>query len=229
MKKSNFKNYAFEFLSILIAVITAFALNNWNDNRKDNLAESKILVEILNGLKKDKLDVAGNIGGHELGIKSVKFWRKIVRDESPNVDSLLIHYFRFTRDFISIQTTSGYEALKSRGFELIKNDSLREDIISVYEFDYQILEKLEEEYFEMQFQENYFKEINRVIAPNFIYNEKGDMVDMKLPLRLSASDRNIMLSYLWKIQNNREFMLGIYRDVEIKIQGLIKEIERELE
>ena len=41
--------YTFEFLSIFIAVISAFALNNWNDNRRDRLAENKILTEIYNG------------------------------------------------------------------------------------------------------------------------------------------------------------------------------------
>jgi heme O synthase-like polyprenyltransferase len=52
-KSRNLRKYAFEFLSIFIAVIAAFALNNWNDNRKDRIAESKILTEISNGLELD--------------------------------------------------------------------------------------------------------------------------------------------------------------------------------
>ena len=49
----NWKKYTFEFLSIFIAVSSAFALNNWNDNRRDRNAERKILEEIYNGLEKD--------------------------------------------------------------------------------------------------------------------------------------------------------------------------------
>lgn len=37
MKKGNWKKYGIEFLSIFIAVIAAFALNNWNDNRRDRI------------------------------------------------------------------------------------------------------------------------------------------------------------------------------------------------
>ena len=49
MKKIDFapwKKHGFEFLSIFIAVISAFALNNWNDNRNADKSESKILIEI---------------------------------------------------------------------------------------------------------------------------------------------------------------------------------------
>ena len=39
MNIGNWKKHGFEFLSIFIAVISAFALNNWNDNRGDNTSE----------------------------------------------------------------------------------------------------------------------------------------------------------------------------------------------
>ena len=48
---TNWKEYGFEFLSIFIAVLAAFALNNWNENRRDKHTEHKILTEISNGLE----------------------------------------------------------------------------------------------------------------------------------------------------------------------------------
>lgn len=50
MKKANWEKIGFEFLSIFIAVTSAFALNNWNENRRDDNAANKILAEISNGL-----------------------------------------------------------------------------------------------------------------------------------------------------------------------------------
>ena len=155
MKNLNWKKYTFEFLSIFIAVVTAFALNNWNDNRRDDKAESKILSEILNGLKKDIEDVKVNVVGHEMGIRACTFWRGIFTNTASDTDSLKQYYFILTRDFVSVQNTSGYETLKSKGLELIKNDSLRMEIISLYEYDYKTLMKLEEEYKELQFEKNY--------------------------------------------------------------------------
>lgn len=226
MKKGNWKKYGFEFFSIFIAVVSAFALNNWNENRRDSNAEDKILIEIYNGLKKDIDDIRINKGGHEAGISACKFWRNVIEDKEVSLDSLAYHYLNLTRDYISIQNISGYEALKSKGLESIEDDSLRAVIISLYEYDYDILRKFEEEYNEMQFQENYFKEINNHLAPNFIFGEKGYPIDMDLPLKLSVSEKKIFLSYLLKIQLNRRFLLGFYSDVDNKINQVLVRIEK---
>ena len=228
-KKINWKKYGFEFLSIFIAVISAFALNNWNENRKDSQVESRILREISNGLEKDIEDVKINVGGHKEGLLACQFWRNVLNNKEVQLDSLRQYYLALTRDFIAIQNTSGYETLKSKGLELIKNDSLRTKIISIYEYDFATLKKLEEEYNELQFQENYFKEINRFLAPKFQFDAKGDISGLKLPIKINKSDKNLLLSYLWKIQLNRRFALRYYSEVEGKISALRKEIEEELE
>lgn len=209
-------------------MISAFALNNWNDNRRDDRAESKILLEILNGIEKDVSDIEINLMGHEDGINACRFWRRILNQEETNMDTLARYYLGLTRDFTSIQNTSGYETLKSRGFELINNDSLRSKIISLYEYDYQTIKKFEEEYNEMQFQENYFHVFNAAIAPSFIYDANGRMVDVDRPLSLSLSDKNLIMSYLWKIELNRTFVMHYYEEVKQSIADLSKDIEMEL-
>lgn len=217
-----------EFLSIFIAVISAFALSNWNDNRRDNQSATKILTEISNGLQKDLEDIKINTGGHEQGLNSCKYWRKILDNKSFSADSLRQYYFSLTRDFFSAQNNSGYETLKSKGLELIENDSLRYEIISLYEYDYESLKTMEEKYYEMQFQENYFKDFNRIIAPNFIFDDKGDIVRIKTPLKITAAEKKILLTYLWKIQVNRKFILRYYGDMDQKIQDIAERIEKEI-
>lgn len=227
--KRKLRNYTFEFLSIFIAVISAFALNNWNDNRKDELAETKILNEIVNGLNKDIEDIEINILGHEMGIQSNKFWRKVINQQPVKTDSLVLYYFNFSRDFIAIQNTSGYENLKSRGLELIENDSLRTAIISLYEYDYEILKLFEEEYQEMQFHTSYFNEINQQIAPHLQFDEQGNIIGLEQPVLMSEEDRKLLLSYLWKIDSNRRFILTFYNQVKEHIEDLKAKIRIENE
>ena len=228
MIPDNWKRYSLEFFSIFIAVISAFALNHWNENRKDGVAELKILIEISNGLEKDLNDVQGNITGHEKGIMACRYWRRIVLNQAEKLDSLQWYYITLTRDFVMIQNTSGYETLKSRGLELIKNDSLRTLIVSLYEHDYMILKKLEEDYHELQFHKNYFQRMNDWMAPSFQFDENGYLINLDLPIPLSESRRKVLLSYLMKIQFNRTFMLQFYRQVEERIRELRKGIEQEL-
>jgi hypothetical protein len=224
----NGKKYIFEFLSIFIAVIAAFALDNWNDNRNNRHAESKILSEIINGLDKDLFDVQLNIEGHKRGVNATAFFRNLIAKKPIATDSLMFHYFHLTRDFVSIQNTSGYETLQSRGLELIQNDSLRTDIISLYEYAYKTLRKLEEEYYEMQFHENYFKEINASLAQNFQFNEDKQIVGIRTPLQLDAQQEKLLLLYLYRIESNRNFILVYYTEIEKTIKALREEIEEEL-
>lgn len=222
--KIEWKKYAWEFLSIFVAVTTAFALNNWSDNRRDARAESKILLEIKNGLSKDIGDLKLNMHGHEAGIESCKFFRQMVNGEIVSQDSLMMKYVRLTRDFTSLQNRSGYETLKSRGLELMKNDSLRSELIALYEHDYYTLRKLEEGYEETQFQKNYFKDINNILAEHFNYDEKGNVTSINLPLKISSKEKSLMLSYLLKIQINRNFVLAYYKKVVNKVESLEKQL-----
>ena len=224
----NWKKYAFEFLSIFIAVISAFALNNWNDDRNNRHAENKILLEINNGLEKDLGDIRLNMTGHRLGLRAADYFRDLIANKPVSKDSLMHHYFNLTRDFVSIQNTSGYETLKSKGLELIQNDSLRTKIISLYEYDYNTLRKLEEDYYELQFQENYFAEINSSISQNLQFNDDKLITGINVPLELEPTKEKIILTFLWKIQANRSFILSIYYEVEGKIKNLRTEIENEL-
>lgn len=220
----NWRKQGFEFLLIFIAVLSAFALNNWNENRKTEDSENKILTAIADGLEKDIDDIRSNKRGHKKGISACVYFRKLLTNQEVNPDSLLVQYENLTRTFISIQNVAGYETLKSQGLALVKNDSLRLEIISLYEYDFNALRKLEEEYSEMQFQDNYFKDINNALAPNFQLDESGNIKGIDLPLDLSENERKTLLVYLWKIQNNRNFILTYYSDIENKIGSVRKNI-----
>lgn len=224
----SWKKYGFEFLSIFVAVVLAFSLDNWNQNRREAHLENKILTEIANGLEKDIEDLRLNVRGHKQGISACNYFRKALAGEKVSTDSLMNHYLNLTRDFISIQNVAGYETLKSKGLELLENDSLRLQIISLYEYDYNTLRKLEEEYSELQFQQSYFKEINQGLAPSFQFDTNQKVVGMDIPLTISDKEKKILLLYLWKIQFNRNFMLSYYTDVEKKITQVHENIRTEL-
>ena len=228
MKSQQWKTYAFEFLSIFVAVISAFALNNWNENQRDHRAETKILTEILHGLEKDIWDVQENMTGHQQALKACAYFNRVILGQETNVDTVQNYYFGFIRDFISIQNTSGYETLKSRGLELVRNDSLRTDIISLYEYQYKTLKTLEEDYYELQFQENYFREMNQILAPHLQFDDQGDITGLSLPIDIGEEERQLFQSYLWKISFNRRWILKFYVALEKKIERLRQKITIEL-
>ncbi|KAA1246315.1 DUF6090 family protein [Aquimarina sp. RZ0] len=228
MKKIRFRKYTLEFLSIFIAVVSAFALNNWNDNRRDNLSEEKILKEINNGIELDFRDFRGNIHGHKMSLKANQLFRDLLDNKKIDQDSIDNAYIILFRDYTPIINRSGYESLKASGLEKIKNDSLRFEIISLYDFYYTIIYKLEVEIPEMKSYTNYFKPINDILHPYMIFNKNGRLIEMKQPVEISESQKKEVFSYLWRLETNRKYKLARYKLIEEKMKILKQHIKQEL-
>ncbi len=226
-KSARRKRYFYEFLFIFIAVISAFALNNWNENRRDANAQTKILKEIKSGLSKDLLDLKVNKDGHLAGIRASKIFNQILIKGQYNGDSLHEHFNNLTRDFISIQNLAGYFTLKANGLELISYDRLRREIIALYEYYYNSLKKFEEEYEEMQFHKNYFPTLNDILTPHFIFGNSGRIVGLRQPLDLTEAEENKLRLILHKIFANRMTLVQFYKQTEIKARHVRTIIEIE--
>ncbi len=229
MKRILWKKFIFEFLSIFIAVISAFALSKWNDNRSDHLSEEKILKEIRNGINLDFKDFEGNTFGHRLSLRSIQLFKDLVINQKTiPTDSTSIMYTVLFRDYAPIINQSGYESLKASGLKTISNDSLRFEIITVYGFYYKIIAKLEEEIDEMKSYANYYRPINDILYPNMVFDDKGELISIKVPLEITENQRKELLSYFWRLESNRTYRLQRYELVKSKMTLLKKHIESEL-
>jgi hypothetical protein len=228
-KTTKYFKYAIgEIALVVIGIIIALQLNTWKENSKISQIEKSILIEITNGLHKDLLDINHNVKGHFDGIEACNYWNKLIYNQPVDADSIASKYTRLLRCFISIQNTSSYESLKSRGLELISNDSLRLEIISLYEEDYQAIKKIEEDYQEAQYYNNFFNKINTLIHSNLIFNTEGDLASIQVPLNFDSKMKNEMQSYLWKIKINRQFAVRMYDNITLKIESLIQKINLEI-
>ncbi len=187
------------------------------------------MQEISNGLGKDLEDIAINRHGHRNGVMACKFWRKIARGEPVSTDTLEQHYFGLTRDYFSIQNGSGYESLKSRGLEIISDDSLRFEIISLNEYNFSIIRKFEEEYAEMQFHQSFYKDFNRLVASNLVFSPAGIPIGLEQPLELSDEERKYFLAILYRIEINRRKMIEYYTLLESNVKGVKNRIDIILE
>ena len=61
-----------------------------------------------------------------------------------------------------------------------------------------------------------------------VFDEKGELVDIKQPIRLSKKDKNRILSFLKRMKGARGFRLQYYSIVRDKVEELILKIEEEL-
>ena len=184
---------------------------------------------IQNGLTEDLKDIKVNLNGHLDGIKACHYFNEFAQGKEVTNDSMVQYYFDLTRDFVTVQNKSGYESLKSQGLDLIKDDELRFEIISLYEYDFAVNEKLEEGYDALQFNKNHFKEINQIIAPYFVFDSLGRITKIESPVKLTKSEKQTLLSALWKIRQNRGFMIAVYGASIKQIEIVNEMIDEDLE
>jgi hypothetical protein len=227
MKKRKWKKYIFEFLSIFIAVVSAFALTNWSDHRNNKESEQKILTEIKNGIGIDTKDFNGNINGHNLSLRASAVFRDLIQNKPISQDSIAIFYISLFRDYTPLINRSGYESLKESGLKTITNDALRLEIITLYDYYYGIVEVLDNVN-EMQSFENYFASVNKLLNPYMEFDSLGSLTRINEPKELSEVERKEILSYLWRLENNRKYKLGRYDSILKIMEKTQANIQREI-
>ena len=239
-KKNKLWALLFEFLTIFVSVTAAFGFTRWNDNIKDRSSEKKILLEIKNGLEQDILDVQANIRYHQEAIYNIQLLQSYLFQDVTDKnltstqknralqDSLGIIFHQIFAPVIVEQNIAGYETLKSKGLEVLQDDKLRLDIISLYEYDYQIIQKSEETSFGGNFDLLYFSDFNRIMSKLYHLTANNQFV-LKDVNVLPENEKNELSLLLNKIATKRINSISIYNDLLKKIQFLDRELKSYLQ
>lgn len=222
-----FKKYFTEFALIFISVILAFALTEWSSNRGEKISESKILSEIKNGINSDYKDFESNLKMHKISKTGVKELRKWANNKEVNNDSISLYYYLAFRNYSPIINKTGYESLQGSNLKTISNDSLRFQIIKLYDYHYNIIEQLENHNEEMQDFKTYFASTNKILTPYMNFDEKGNLKNLQKP-NLNEDQKKELLSYLWRMEITKMFKILRYEQVLKEIKNLDKSLNSEL-
>lgn len=123
----------FETLYVIVGILIAFSLDDWNEDRKARITEIDILNELITGLRSDSSNLKFNIAQHNQAKKSCEIVLKALDEIEDYHDSLACH-FAAVHYYTTLASNRGaYESLKSMGFESISNKSLRIEIIDLYD------------------------------------------------------------------------------------------------
>jgi len=130
-----------EIVLVVIGILIALQLNNWNAERKERALEVKTLSELLTSFQGDLKDLTFNLHTHSKGRISSEQLLKAFDQELPYNDSLDRHFGQFYSISVLVHSTGAFETLKSRGMDIISNDSLRRQVVRIHDLIYnEILE-----------------------------------------------------------------------------------------
>lgn len=122
-----------EILLVMIGILLALQINNWNEDRKISVQEAKIYREIKDELEVSVLKIKQELEDHLRNQKSTKIVLNMMLHRRNYHDSIM-HHLRASVDPEEFTVkTSAFESLKSIGIELLSKDSLRRAITDMYQ------------------------------------------------------------------------------------------------
>lgn len=226
LEKNNLKKYLLyaigEILIVMIGILIALQINNWNANLNLSRTEIEILKQMKNNLRTDLADVGWNIDYLNTRKNANRIVLKSLKNPDNYSDTLKLYYANIYNalPFFS-NNTSAFENLKSIGFNIIKNDSLRIKITELYSNKYNYLLKLEK---------NYYYNFHTIVQPLVISNIITDTLNISAkPINLSELSMNH--KFKTAIEENIGWMrivTTVYVNIEEEIATLINQIDSEI-
>ena len=131
LKEDGYK-YILEILVITLGILGAFALNNWNENRKDRVLEQELLAQLLIELREDVARFKIWSEDHKQVSRHTRQVLYALKNDLPMTDTLLEDFKKITSPFGFVYSQTTYENLSTVGFHTIQDRELRSNVQRLY-------------------------------------------------------------------------------------------------
>lgn len=146
-KFSKYLLYAIgEIALVMIGILLALQVNNWNDERKLKVDEINTLYNFRENLSNDLLSFDSSLQYIQRASNSMELVLSLMKQDKPYQDSLKYHFGMINSLITPSINTSTFESLKSKNLNLISNKNLRQHIILLYDSENNHMVNLIEEY-----------------------------------------------------------------------------------
>lgn len=221
-----------EILLVVIGILIALGINNWNEDRKQKVIEQQLLQSLKIGLEKDLKDLDGNVETHKRSIAASDTIIYVLENKvSVNIDRISRNFSDFMTTSYFLYSTSAFETMKSKGVTIISNKELRDNIIETYDSQYNFFLKFEE-YFIGELERGYTDVFPSRFKDSYNYDiTKSDFPGHLEPLNFESLKSDQEFLYYIKSLRNRMiiFVDWQYGNLRKKIVNLTVDIEKEIE
>lgn len=125
-----------EIILVMIGILLALQVNNWNEQRKDHLKEIASLKSIKSELEFSLEELKSDQKATERLHNSTLKVQNYIREKPSISDSMYTDFFLSYQLAYFFPKTSTYETFKNGNLELIRSDSLKIVITDIYEAGY---------------------------------------------------------------------------------------------
>ncbi len=233
-KTGKYLKYAIgEILLVVVGILIALSINNWNDERKSEKLEKKYLIRLKNDLEQDTLYLE-NKRQYLINEKAkiYEFVHEIYNIQKTEEEFKKLYFLQSLVTENLVMQTSTYEELKNTGLiNIFQNDSLKIEILDLYR--------------EYMVAANHFIEINNFTAREIF--SKSVSIGTKYYVPELYDEKRLFEGTDWRFINdpNSEafkliedtqinyyikysFLIGHFEDLLTKSKSLLFKINKEL-
>tara|TARA_R110001632_G_scaffold232735_1_gene374411 strand:- start:3131 stop:3877 length:747 start_codon:yes stop_codon:yes gene_type:complete len=126
-QKGKYLKYAIgEIILVVIGILIALQINNWNEEKKASNKESYLLKEMLNEFQKDSVKLENYIRLTKNKVNKGKIVKAYLEGDNRGKDTVFINLFFNGKSLIFKSFTPSYDEILSSGqLSLLKNESLK--------------------------------------------------------------------------------------------------------
>jgi hypothetical protein len=211
-----------EIALVVIGILIALSINNWNERSKDRVKEKMLLLKFEKTLESNCILLNGYINRMKRGNNSTNIVLSSISNNSEYSDTLDNH-FHSSRVLIPLKfiSYSGYEEFKNLGFEIIDDDSLKNSIIKLYETVYPKMQEILD-----QFGGEFSSGLDEFVRNNFIGN---NLENKDVPINYSKLINNNYYKYsLDEYQGVRQWLIEQYENSLDESESLLSFIKQKL-
>ena len=230
-KTGKYLKYALgEIILVVLGILIALSINNWNEERKNEVKEKDALIGIKNALESD-LELYENVYQPRFDFKEkgLEFLKKAQYEQLIlSNDTLLKYLGRMGTDIIFRNDSGPYDGLKSAGFNLIKNKNLRKDIINTYEVTLPAFERFINDYTKdyIQLEQKYREELLSTV----VIKKDDDSFDTDRKINVDYLLNHPSFLELLRIEENKYYnYVNRMGYIKRKMKELKSKIEHELD
>ena len=126
-----------EIFLVLIGILLALAISDWNDARVDKQSEIRTLIELKKGILIDLDTITVKQTEVNKSITDLNYLQSLIKNKDYQYNRELDTLFGVVYGMRMLNPNNAfYEDLKSAGLKLVKNEAIRLQIVQLFENNY---------------------------------------------------------------------------------------------
>ena len=130
-----------EIVLVVIGILIALSINNWNEERKERILATENYRNLLTSLQQDSIKIQRTLGLNEIGLNALRriipleVNRALIELNEADLNQFLIELNYSNRSFISNSEIYGL-LTANNGLDLIQSDKIKSLLINLYDYQY---------------------------------------------------------------------------------------------